>query len=131
MTTALFAESRSSEESAERQADPLALGAGLTRQSMDIVALARSTHDEQSAVAELQGDYLNEATALWNQAVTGDGAKLGDRRFAGNDWATNPGAAVPPPRPVRRNPNETTRADPIAALRRTRSTADLNNVLAS
>ncbi|WP_157272263.1 PHA/PHB synthase family protein [Azohydromonas aeria] len=53
------------------------------------------------AMAKLQGEYLNEATALWNQTLTRlqpdaaatEPAKLGDRRFAAADWAKNPAAA--------------------------------------
>ncbi|WP_119355227.1 class I poly(R)-hydroxyalkanoic acid synthase [Azohydromonas sediminis] len=52
------------------------------------------------ALAQLQGDYLKEATTLWNsalerlQAAPGDKSQpLPDRRFAGEDWAANPAAA--------------------------------------
>lgn len=52
------------------------------------------------AVSNLQADYLKAATALWNSTVdrcsnTPDAApvKIGDRRFAANDWASNPAAA--------------------------------------
>jgi polyhydroxyalkanoate synthase len=53
-----------------------------------------------SALSQLQGDYLKEATTLWNsalerlQAAPGDKSKgLPDRRFAADDWAANPAAA--------------------------------------
>jgi polyhydroxyalkanoate synthase len=52
------------------------------------------------AMAELQADYLKEASALWNGTLerlgNGDAARkaaLPDRRFAAGDWATNPTAA--------------------------------------
>ncbi len=52
------------------------------------------------AMTKLQGEYLSEATALWNQTLSRlhpDGsaqpAKLGDRRFSAEDWAKNPAAA--------------------------------------
>jgi polyhydroxyalkanoate synthase len=51
------------------------------------------------ALARLQGDYLKEATTLWNstlermQAEQGKAAPLPDRRFAAQDWAANPAAA--------------------------------------
>jgi len=56
------------------------------------------------AVNQVQTDYLTQATALWNESLQqlstgkGDAAKapakpLGDRRFAAQDWATNPAAA--------------------------------------
>jgi polyhydroxyalkanoate synthase subunit PhaC len=49
------------------------------------------------ALSALQADYLKEATALWNGAVereSADKAPVGDRRFAANDWASNPTAAL-------------------------------------
>lgn len=53
------------------------------------------------AVAKLQGDYLKQATDLWNgtlMRLQPDGARpdakpLPDRRFAAADWAANPAAA--------------------------------------
>jgi polyhydroxyalkanoate synthase subunit PhaC len=53
------------------------------------------------ALNALQADYLKDATDLWNGAVERyadregkPGAALGDRRFAANDWASNPAAAM-------------------------------------
>ncbi|MFG5407625.1 class I poly(R)-hydroxyalkanoic acid synthase [Piscinibacter sakaiensis] len=56
------------------------------------------------AIGQLQADYVQQATALWNQALAGwPGAsaaatpapkpEIGDRRFAGPDWTGNPQAA--------------------------------------
>ena len=57
------------------------------------------------ALGQMQGDYLKQASDLWNQHLhgpkaggTGAGAgspppKPTDRRFAAQDWATNPAAA--------------------------------------
>jgi polyhydroxyalkanoate synthase len=54
------------------------------------------------AVAGLQGDYLKQATDLWNQTLLRlnpdgkDGTPaqpLPDRRFSAQDWAANPAAA--------------------------------------
>ncbi len=47
----------------------------------------------------IQGDYLKNATEMWNQALhrlQGDGAAapLTDRRFAGGEWAASPMAAM-------------------------------------
>ena len=48
----------------------------------------------------IQGDYLKNATEMWNQSlhvVKGDAAKpaaLGDRRFASSEWLANPAAAM-------------------------------------
>jgi polyhydroxyalkanoate synthase subunit PhaC len=54
-----------------------------------------------SALADLQAEYMREATDLWNGAVerlTGKAAeqtpKIGDRRFAAGDWAANPATAL-------------------------------------
>jgi polyhydroxyalkanoate synthase subunit PhaC len=55
-----------------------------------------------TALAELQAEYLREATQMWNGAVerlSGQAApdqppKIGDRRFAANDWAANPATAM-------------------------------------
>jgi len=53
------------------------------------------------ALGALQSDYLKEATAMWNGAVerasrepASTHAPLGDRRFAANEWASNPTAAL-------------------------------------
>ncbi len=53
------------------------------------------------ALSALRADYVKEATALWNGAVerlgsdqTGSATALGDRRFAANDWAGSPTAAL-------------------------------------
>ena len=50
------------------------------------------------ALAKLQGDYLAQATSLWNQSVTQAPAgaaetQPADRRFSGQDWMANPVAA--------------------------------------
>nr|WP_235971150.1 class I poly(R)-hydroxyalkanoic acid synthase [Azohydromonas caseinilytica] len=52
------------------------------------------------AMTKLQGEYLNQATALWNQTLgrlQPDGqaqpTQLGDRRFSAEDWAKNPAAS--------------------------------------
>ena len=50
------------------------------------------------ALSSLQADYLKEATDLWNGVVQQGhektkGAPLADRRFAANDWASNPASA--------------------------------------
>jgi polyhydroxyalkanoate synthase subunit PhaC len=55
------------------------------------------------ALSGLQAEYLKDATALWNGAMAraqakgelaDKGSALGDRRFAANDWASNPAAAM-------------------------------------
>ncbi|HEY9023968.1 MAG TPA: hypothetical protein VIP05_06685, partial [Burkholderiaceae bacterium] len=58
----------------------------------------------QAALSELQDQYVNQATALWNNAVDrmpvfgktdapAAPAAIGDRRFAAEDWLKNPAAA--------------------------------------
>ncbi len=45
------------------------------------------------ALTKLQSEYLQQATALWNQAVSQPQPELpSDRRFAGQDWTANPTA---------------------------------------
>jgi polyhydroxyalkanoate synthase subunit PhaC len=48
--------------------------------------------------AQLQGDYLKNATEVWNHALLVEpsatpAAPLADRRFAGSEWASHPAAA--------------------------------------
>ncbi len=51
------------------------------------------------ALSALQAEYMQQATEMWNSAIeradqgTG-GAAIGDRRFAADDWAGNPAAAM-------------------------------------
>ncbi len=48
------------------------------------------------ALLKLQGDYLAETTALWNRMLGAPVAEVParpDRRFAGQDWMTNPATA--------------------------------------
>jgi polyhydroxyalkanoate synthase len=53
------------------------------------------------AMAQVQADYLEQATQLWNQSLqrlqhpdeAAAAPVLKDRRFAAEDWAHNPGAA--------------------------------------
>ena len=51
----------------------------------------------QQQLAKLQGEYLREATQIWNASLErlqgSDQQPLPDRRFAANDWAANPLAA--------------------------------------
>jgi polyhydroxyalkanoate synthase len=52
-----------------------------------------------TALTNLQGDYLKQATDLWNQTLHQVAAsdkpapKAGDRRFAAPDWSANPASA--------------------------------------
>ncbi|MDN3922844.1 class I poly(R)-hydroxyalkanoic acid synthase [Roseateles violae] len=51
-----------------------------------------------TALAELQADYLKQATALWNESLQGGASEgerkpLGDRRFADPAWQANPASA--------------------------------------
>ena len=52
------------------------------------------------AMARLQGDYISQATAMWNNTLTAfqkegtPAAPLGDKRFSAEAWAKNPAAAL-------------------------------------
>ncbi|MGQ3053597.1 MAG: class I poly(R)-hydroxyalkanoic acid synthase [Roseateles sp.] len=47
-----------------------------------------------TALAELQADYLKQATALWNTSLgQGEVPAIGDRRFAAPEWRANPAAS--------------------------------------
>ncbi len=46
-----------------------------------------------TTLAELQADYLKQATALWNTSLgQGEAPAIGDRRFAAPEWRASPGA---------------------------------------
>ena len=50
------------------------------------------------ALTQLQGEYLKNATDIWNQSLQALGdpkaqAKIADRRFSGEAWSGNPAAA--------------------------------------
>ncbi|MCF8204555.1 MAG: class I poly(R)-hydroxyalkanoic acid synthase [Methylotenera sp.] len=46
-----------------------------------------------AALAELQADYLKQATALWNASLgQGEAPAATDRRFAAPEWRSNPAA---------------------------------------
>jgi polyhydroxyalkanoate synthase len=46
------------------------------------------------ALAELQADYLKQATALWNASLgQGEAPVASDRRFASPEWKSNPAAS--------------------------------------
>ena len=63
-----------------------------------IEALAR-LHLPAPALLKLQGEYLAESTAVWNQTLAGSAnasaapVKLTDRRFAALEWMANPATA--------------------------------------
>jgi len=66
------------------------LGADLARGLQSLSSLSLPL----PALAKLQADYLQQATALWNQAVLAPKPEAPpDRRFAGPDWTANPSAA--------------------------------------
>eukprot|EP01136_Pigoraptor_vietnamica_P007861 Opistho-1_new@42475 len=50
-----------------------------------------------AALAELQADYLKQATELWNASLqggkSGEAPPLADRRFANEAWRSNPASA--------------------------------------
>lgn len=50
---------------------------------------AHNLHFEPEAIAELQKDYLSEATRLWNSALESS-LVVDDKRFSGDAWKKNP-----------------------------------------
>ena len=47
-----------------------------------------------AALADLQSNYVQQATALWNSALgQGEAPEIRDRRFAAPEWHTNPAAS--------------------------------------
>ncbi|PTT78264.1 class I poly(R)-hydroxyalkanoic acid synthase, partial [Pelomonas sp. HMWF004] len=47
-----------------------------------------------ATLAELQAEYLMQATALWNTSLgQGEAAPVSDRRFAAPEWRSNPAAS--------------------------------------
>jgi polyhydroxyalkanoate synthase subunit PhaC len=69
----------------------------------DFMHLLQGMNIPNSALAEMQGRYIQEATDLWNrslqswQVASTDKkavpAEIGDRRFSTSDWLNNPAAA--------------------------------------
>jgi polyhydroxyalkanoate synthase subunit PhaC len=83
-------------------ADPKAMAEGAQLMSDALGQIWKSMSGlnlPTTALTNLQGDYLKQATDLWNQtlhqvAAPGQPApKAGDRRFAAPDWAANPASA--------------------------------------
>jgi polyhydroxyalkanoate synthase len=71
-----------------------ALSAAVGEQWKPMLGLSMAPH----ALAQLQTEYLQQATQVWNQTLqraSGDDGEpaLRDRRFAAQDWAANPAAA--------------------------------------
>jgi polyhydroxyalkanoate synthase len=66
----------------------------------DMVKSLSALNVPLDALARLQGDYLRQATQVWNDTLqrlqhgnTEPAAPLGDRRFAADAWAANPASA--------------------------------------
>ena len=70
-------------------APPQALGASFGEIWKSMSGLSLPT----PAVSELQSAYLKQATELWNQTLHAGAAPPADRRFAAQDWASNPASA--------------------------------------
>lgn len=81
-------------QQAKAQADAFGSAMGEIWKSMSGLMLPPST------LSNLQADYLKQATQLWNSTLQNlaadapaEDTKIGDRRFAAKDWASNPAAA--------------------------------------
>ena len=59
----------------------------------DVWKSASGVNLPMTELAQLQQDYLQGATELWNQGLTGHTPQPQDRRFADSAWAGNPAAA--------------------------------------
>ena len=75
-------------------------GSGLAPMLGDLWKSVSGLSIAPAEMTRLQSDYLKSVTDIWNQALErgrGQGqdkpAPLGDRRFAGQEWLDNPGAA--------------------------------------
>jgi len=79
----------------ESGADASAFGAAVGDMTKSLAGLSLPTQQ----IAALQGDYLKNATEIWNQSLqrlgtqAGQAPALGDRRFAANAWLQSPAAA--------------------------------------
>ena len=72
-----------------RQAMPIAVYPGLHLCKHNVRAMVTDSDAQYEALLKLQQDYVQEATALWNQSLQGN-PPLKDRRFKGAAWAENP-----------------------------------------
>ena len=78
------------------QANVQAFGAAMTDMWKTMSGLSLP----MDAMAKLQGDYISQATAMWNNTLTAfqkegtPAAPVGDKRFSAEAWAKNPAAAM-------------------------------------
>ena len=73
----------------------------MTTAMADMVKTLQSTSLPMDALARLQQSYVGEATAMWNDALSGlaqggkaAAAPLSDKRFSAQAWTQNPAAAM-------------------------------------
>ena len=81
---------------AQVQANAQAIGNAMTDMWKTMSGLSLP----MDAMAKLQGDYISQATAMWNNTLTAfqkegtPAAPVGDKRFSADAWAKNPAAAM-------------------------------------
>ena len=79
---------------AQVQANAQAIGNAMTDMWKTMSGLSLP----MDAMAKLQGDYISQATAMWNNTLTAfqkegtPAAPVGDKRFSADAWAKNPAA---------------------------------------
>ncbi|MES2091477.1 MAG: hypothetical protein V4532_16095, partial [Pseudomonadota bacterium] len=79
-------------EQAPISAETLALGESVGASLKSMAGLTVPMDD----MAKIQKDYVEQASALWNQSLdksTAAQVSLNDRRFASPEWTSNPGSA--------------------------------------
>jgi polyhydroxyalkanoate synthase len=89
-------------------ADPIGQAAQATQANVQAIGTAMTDMWKtmsglslpMDAMAKLQGDYISQATAMWNNTLTAfqkegtPAAPVGDKRFSAEAWAKNPAAAM-------------------------------------
>jgi polyhydroxyalkanoate synthase subunit PhaC len=95
---------KSKTSSPPSHAKPGLTGAFKTASGGDFFSALGGLNVPLAALTEMQGRYMHEATELWNQSLqalqtpqgaepTSERPKIGDRRFAANDWLASPATA--------------------------------------
>jgi polyhydroxyalkanoate synthase subunit PhaC len=95
---------KSKKSSTSTNSEPGKAGAFMGGGAGEFFSAHGGPHVPLSALTEMQGRYMQEATELWNQSLqalqapqgvepTAERPKIGDRRFSANDWLASPATA--------------------------------------